>query len=555
MPTQAERFADNWAYLKTELQWLDRVLMLAVARQRQETKEVDRFAQSRADRATSHWWKGIMSFKEDIAYDEHRPQSQSQSTGKTSSLGYQQQLEHRIQASREQGIFLGLPSLRDRLNLTLFEKNLVLLGLAPEINRRYAKIYRYLQGDDLASKTDLPTVDLVLRLLCRNDVEWRTARIHLTTASLLLQHNLLKLLAAPNDTLLNYPLKLADPLVDYLLAEQPTSQALDILLSQFVASPPPTLLSQRTVHTSWTNLILPEPLHTTLQLLSQQTQCAKHSTLIKPTDRDRPGILALLVGATGTGKTTASEAIAHSLNSPLWEVDLSRIDSADFRRLFAEIEAEAPAVLLIRSAHLWLGRSAPLSQAEIHRFLDQRQRIPAITLLTAPFKQSVRLSWQRRCDRVLEFPLPSRSDRLKLWQQAFSDQIPLDRQIDWEHLAQLRLTGGEIEAIAFDAALNFAASEDSTLGMNHLVQALEQSGKSLVSKSLKRQQLDKPLLKDVPVITDLLTQEEPIAQDEPMIQSKPPAKRRSSRKPSTGKSANSAKSSARNSKQTKDNIA
>lgn len=553
MPTQAERFADNWAYLKTELQWLDRVLMLAVARQRQETKEVDRFAQSRADRATSHWWKGIMSFKEDIAYDEHRPQAQS--TGKTSSLGYQQQLEHRIQVSREHGVLLGLPLLRDRLNLTLFEKNLVLLGLAPEINRRYAKIYRYLQGDDLASKTDLPTVDLVLRLLCRNDVEWRTARIHLTTASPLLQHNLLKLLAAPNDTLLNYPVKLADPLVDYLLAEQPTSQALDGLLNQFIAPPLPALLSKRTVNTSWTNLILPEPLHSTLQLLSQQTQYAKNSTLTKPAERDRPGTLALLVGATGTGKTTAAEAIAHSLDSPLWEVDLSRIDPADFRQLFAEIEAEAPAVLLIRSAHLWLGRSTPLSQAEIHRFLDQRQQIQAITLLTAPFKQSVRLSWQRRFDRVLEFLLPSRSDRLKLWQQALSDQVPLDRQIDWEHLAQLKLTGGEIGAIAYDAALNFAVSDDSTLGMHHLVQALEQSGKSLIPKSLKRQQIGKRLLKDVPVITDLLAQDEPLPQDEPVIQSKPPAKRKSSRKPSTRESANSAKNSARNSKQTKDNIA
>jgi hypothetical protein len=553
MPTQAERFVDNWAYLKTELQWLDRVLMLAVARQRQETKEVDRFSQSRADRATSHWWKGIMSFKEDIAYDEHRPQAQP--TGKTSSLGYQQQLEHRVQVSREQGILLGLPSLRDRLNLTLFEKNLVLLGLAPEINRRYAKIYRYLQGDDTASKTDLPTVDLVLRLLCRNDVEWRVARIHLTTASPLLQYNLLKLLAAPNDTVLNYPIKLADPLVDYLLAEQPTAQALDCLLSQFIA-PLPALLSSREVNTNWTDLILPEPLHNTLQLLGQQVQYARNPHLIKPVDRDRPGTLALLVGATGTGKTTAAEAIAHSLNSPLWEVDLSRIEPTDSRRLFAEIEAESPAVLLIRSAHLWLGRSSPLAQTEIHRFLDLRQRTPAITLLTAPFKQSVRLSWQRRLDRVLEFSLPSRSDRLKLWQQFLSTQIPLDCQIDWEHLAQLKLTGGEIGAIAHNAALTFAASDDPILSMNHLIRALEQSGKSFSSKLPKRQQSVTQLLKDASRIADPVTKDEPVTQDEPITKGKLPAKRKSPRKSSTHESANSAKSSTRkSSKQTKDNIA
>jgi hypothetical protein len=499
MPIQAERFADNWAYLKTELQWLDRVLMLAVARQRQETKEVDRLSQSRADRVTSHWWKGIMSFKEEIAYDEHRPQAQAQSSGK-SSQGYQQQLETRIQLSREQGVLLGLPSLRDRLNLNLFEKNLVLLGLAPEINRRYAKIYRYLQGDDPNSKTDLPTVDLVLRLLCRNDVEWRAARVHLTTASPLLQHNLLKLLACPNDTLLNYPVKLADPLVDYLLSEQPTMQALDFLLSKFIAAPVPVLAS-RSVSTNWANLILPEPLHHRLQRLSQQVQYTRDLNLIEPGNGDRPGTLVLMVGAAGTGKTMAAEAIAHALDVPLWEVDLSRINPADYWTLLQEIEAKAPAVLLIRSAQLWLGRSTALTQAEIHRFLDQRQRLSAITLLTATFKQSVQLSWQRRIDQVLEFPLPSRGDRLKLWQQAFSDEIPLDRQIDWEQLAQMRLTGGEIGAIARSAMLNFTASGDLTLSLTHLVQALEQSGKSLKPKQRSQQILrEDPMLKHDQVV-------------------------------------------------------
>ncbi|NJO67369.1 MAG: AAA family ATPase, partial [Leptolyngbyaceae cyanobacterium RM1_405_57] len=200
-----------------------------------------------------------------------------------------------------------------------------MLGLAPEINRRYAKIYRYLQGDDPNSKTDLPTVDLVLRLLCRNDVEWRAARVHITTASPLLQHNLLKLLASPNDTLLNYPMKLADSLVDYLLSEQPTMQALDFLLSKFIAAPVPVLAS-RSVSTNWADLILPEPLHHTLQHLSQQVQQTRDLNLIEPSNRDRPGTLVLMAGAAGTGKTTAAEAIAHSLNSLLWEVDLSRID-------------------------------------------------------------------------------------------------------------------------------------------------------------------------------------------------------------------------------------
>jgi hypothetical protein len=202
---QPQGFANNWDYLKTELRWLDQVLMLAVSRQRKEGQEVERVSQNRADRVTSHWWKGLVSMEDDIFYDEHR-------TPGSAKVSYQQQLESRVQLSHRQGVRLALPNLRDRLGLSLFEKNVVLMSLAPEMNRRYARLYRYLQGEDAACKTDLPTVDLVLRLLCRNDAEWRAARTRLTTASPLLRHDLLHI-SGSADTFLNRPLQLTEPLI------------------------------------------------------------------------------------------------------------------------------------------------------------------------------------------------------------------------------------------------------------------------------------------------------------------------------------------------------
>ncbi len=225
-PTTA--FSDNWAYLRTELSWLDRMLMLAVARYRQDKRGVDRVAQSAADRVSSHWWKGVVSLDGNIAYDEHRRASKPANAGQ--NMSYSQQLAARVQASREKGIVLALPALRDRLNLTTFEKNVVLIGLAPEVNRRYARLYRYLQGQDDEWTTDLPTVELVLRLLCRNDNEWRTARQQIAQKSPLLKSGLVTLLQQPYDTLLNASVKLSEPLVRYLLAEKPTLPDLDHLL-------------------------------------------------------------------------------------------------------------------------------------------------------------------------------------------------------------------------------------------------------------------------------------------------------------------------------------
>jgi len=54
-------FSDNWAYLKTELNWLDRLLMLAIARQRKEIATVEKVANTDADRVSAHWWKGIIA--------------------------------------------------------------------------------------------------------------------------------------------------------------------------------------------------------------------------------------------------------------------------------------------------------------------------------------------------------------------------------------------------------------------------------------------------------------------------------------------------------------
>ncbi|NJL22939.1 MAG: hypothetical protein HC895_22345 [Leptolyngbyaceae cyanobacterium SM1_3_5] len=188
----AEAFADNWTYLKAELHWLDRLLMVTVARQRKDTKDLDRVAQSKADRATSHWWKGVIALDTEL-HDEIRKPS------RPSPGSYQQQMDARTAASLQQGIALGLPLLRDRLKLSLFEKNLILLAIAPEINRRYARLYRFLQDDSPAS--DLPTVDLALRLLCRTDQDWREARSRLSQ-SLLRQYGLLRLLPADCETLL-----------------------------------------------------------------------------------------------------------------------------------------------------------------------------------------------------------------------------------------------------------------------------------------------------------------------------------------------------------------
>jgi hypothetical protein len=333
-----DRFADNWAYLRTELTWLDRVLSLAVAKQRKDSKEIDRVARTRVDLVTSHWWKGLISLDEDISYDSPAEMLRHR-TSKTAA-SFQQHLAARILASQQQGIVLGIPSLCTRLHLSLFEKNLVLMALAPEINRRYGRLYNYLQETEQPGASGLPSVDLILRILCRNDAEWKTARLSLSLNSTLVHYGLIKFQIEQPQPLLTRLVKLSDPLVDYLLTDEPSSEALERLLQSPIAHPQTSvhlqsgasaLLQSRSSSKAddlWSSLVLPDFLVLSLQHLCQRMQYAAQvdalwqSQIAANRASSLPGAIALLTGMTGTGKTTAARAIAQTLQTPLYYADL-----------------------------------------------------------------------------------------------------------------------------------------------------------------------------------------------------------------------------------------
>lgn len=479
----ATPFSDNWTYLKTELQWLEKLLMLAIARRRQDDKVVNRISKTPADRATSHWWQGLVTFDQQPAYDEAPAKQAMLKTAIASSTnkpGYQQQLEARIQASHQQGILLGLPLLRDQLGLSQFEKNMVLMAIAPEINQRYAKLYQSLQAVGRNCGYELPTVDLALRLLCRNDQEWRAGRMQLSSDAPLLRQGILEFCYDAEETLLNYRLKLAPDWVNYLIADPPTLAQIRGLLRDNPLPPPSSAIPS----TRWQDLVLPAEL--VAQVRSQS------SVLRSENSKTQTGRILLLTGQSGSGKTAIAGAIANEHQQPLWQVDLATLSITEQQQLLQNANFQTAPVVAIDSAHLWFGRqsaqsvsyrhqqgaaieSESIDSAWVNRWLTQRQQTTGITLLTTHFLQSIRPTWRQQFDQVVQLALPDVTIRQTLWQRYLSD-AEVDANFDWFNLARkVKLTPGEIEIVA-QSAIALAQLDLSVIQWPHVQQALQQHG-------------------------------------------------------------------------------
>ncbi len=210
-------FPDNLSYIKAELAWLDRVITKAVARQKQINQEINKVAKNATDRATAHWWRGFVTLDPSQGGREV-PREQNNNCIRTID---------RVAQSAEKGIFLALPRLCEHFKLNEFEKNVILLALAPEVSRRYERLFMILNEDDTNAR--LPTIDLALRILSKNDKEWQTNRLSLLPSGKLCKKRIIKIIKREDiiPTFLGQCYKVEEKYVHFLLNE---NKSLDPIL-------------------------------------------------------------------------------------------------------------------------------------------------------------------------------------------------------------------------------------------------------------------------------------------------------------------------------------
>ena len=199
------------------------------------------------------------------------------------------------------------------------------------------------------------------------------------------------------------------------------------------------------------------------------------------------GIKALFTGGPGTGKTMAAEVIAGALGLDLFRVDLSSVISRwvgetekNLREIFDAAEG-GTAVILFDEADALFGSRGEVKQAQ-DRFANQEvsfllQRLEVFegcAILTTNLQENIDEAFQRRFGAVVEFPIPSPSQRRLLWGRSFPDTVPVNDDLDLDYVARkFILAGGSIVNASINACV-LGASSEGVVGMRHVVRAIGQ---------------------------------------------------------------------------------
>jgi phage tail-like protein len=195
-----------------------------------------------------------------------------------------------------------------------------------------------------------------------------------------------------------------------------------------------------------------------------------------------PGVTALFVGARGTGKTMAAEAIASELALDLYRVDLSALVSRyvgetekNIDRVFNAAEGTGT-ILLFDEADALFGKRTKVKDShdryaniEVAYLLNRLEDYDGIAILSSNLRETLDDDILRRFRFVVEFPLPDASVREAIWRRVFPEKTPIER-LDYRKLAQLKLTGGAIRRVATDAAF-LAAAAGTKVTMGHVLEA------------------------------------------------------------------------------------
>ena len=200
--------------------------------------------------------------------------------------------------------------------------------------------------------------------------------------------------------------------------------------------------------------------------------------------RYRPGVRALLVGPSGTGKTLAAGWMATRLGLPLYRVDLASVASKyigetekNLAELFGLAE-HSEVVLLFDEADSLFGKRTEVKDSndrfanqQTNYLLQRMESFQGIVILTSNSRARFDSAFTRRLDSIIEFPAPGPVERRALWLAHLGETHALETSDVNRLAAACDLAGGHIRNAVLNAAVH-ARTDARALTLADLTESL-----------------------------------------------------------------------------------
>lgn len=414
-------YADGWEHYADEMRWLD--LCLRAWLERNRADEGDPELQP---------FKGLVMSEQEadslLNEADEGPPAGERLKWLERSLRLRERIDQRRRRSREADVYLPLDYVSEVYRLTPFEERCVMLGLAVELNRKYERLFGYVQ-DDVTSR--LPTIDLALNLICSGERERLAARALLSPSG-----KLFRSLLRPDEerekwpSLLALPLRLDERLVSFLLS----TARIDARLSDFARlehpqAEPPELL--------WGG---------DMQRRLREFAASRLDASGPGTER---GIALLLRGNAGAGKSLQARHLARHFGQPALLVDVRRMSRGEpeFRRqlqcVMREVVLQQALLAFVRFDEL-LGE-ADVADERLRLLLEALRDFRGIVLLLSRKRWTPPEPLAHYEFLAVELGIPEDAERKRLWER-LADGYSLDGRIDWTALSgQFQFTCGQME--------------------------------------------------------------------------------------------------------------
>lgn len=204
------------------------------------------------------------------------------------------------------------------------------------------------------------------------------------------------------------------------------------------------------------------------------------------------GVSALFAGPPGTGKTMAAEVIAGALGIDLFKIELASVVSKyigeteqNLDRIFRAAE-DVNGILLFDEADALFGKRSEVRDAhdryanlEISYLLQKMEEFQGIAILSTNLQKNLDDAFTRRLSFIVHFPFPDVQQRERIWDVVWPSAVPREPGLSFKAIAEtFKLSGGNIKSAALAAAYH-AAADDTTVGLRHIMRAIEREYEKL----------------------------------------------------------------------------